>query len=121
MALTPEDVVNKQFTTIGVRKKGYDEGEVDQFLNEIEAELRRLHAENNELRSRLTAAQRAQQAAPPQAAPAAPQAAPAPPPPPPVAAPAAPAPVAVPAPANVDSSAGAARMLELAQRTADEH
>src|SRR6478609_2363380 len=106
MALTPEDVVNKQFTTIGVRKKGYDEGEVDQFLNEIEAELRRLLAENNELRSRLTAAQRAAQAAPPQGAPAPPpppQAAPAPPPPPPTAPPV--APVVAAAAVSADSSA----------------
>ena len=36
MALTPEEVRNKQFTTVRLRE-GYDEDEVDAFLDEIEA------------------------------------------------------------------------------------
>ena len=38
MPLTPEDVRNKQFTTTRL-KPGYDENEVDAFLDEVEAEL----------------------------------------------------------------------------------
>jgi DivIVA domain-containing protein len=120
MPLTPEDVANKQFTSTRL-KPGYDETEVDEFLDEVEAELTRLYRENDELRSKLTAAQRqlaegggeggtAQQAAPP-----APIPQPAPPPPAPV-----PAPVAqVPSGANVSETATG--ILALAQRTADEH
>ena len=56
MPLTPEDVSNKRFTPVRLRE-GYDMGEVDQFLDEVEAELARLTQENNELRSKLAAAQ----------------------------------------------------------------
>jgi DivIVA domain-containing protein len=52
MTLTPEDVHKKTFTPVRLRE-GYDMGEVDQFLDEVEAELTRLHGENDELRSRL--------------------------------------------------------------------
>jgi DivIVA domain-containing protein len=123
MPLTPEDVANKQFTSTRL-KPGYDETEVDEFLDEVEAELTRLYRENDELRSKLTNAQRqlaegggdggtAQQAAPP-----APVPQPAPPPPPP------PAPVPAPvaqAPAGASVSETATGILALAQRTADEH
>jgi DivIVA domain-containing protein len=56
MPLTPEDVSNKRFTPVRLRE-GYDMGEVDQFLDEVEAELARLTAENDELRAKLAAAQ----------------------------------------------------------------
>ena len=36
MPLTPEDVSNKRFTPVRLRE-GYDMGEVDQFLDEVEA------------------------------------------------------------------------------------
>ncbi|MHA7180488.1 DivIVA domain-containing protein [Arthrobacter sp. MDB2-24] len=49
MALTPEDVVNKRFQPTKFRE-GYDQDEVDDFLDEIVVELRRLNAENEELR-----------------------------------------------------------------------
>ncbi len=55
MPLTPEDVANKQFTSTRL-KPGYDETEVDEFLDEVEAELTRLYRENDELRSKLAAA-----------------------------------------------------------------
>jgi DivIVA domain-containing protein len=58
MPLTPEDVHNKQFTTVRLRE-GYDEEEVDAFLDEVEAELTRLLRENEELRAKLSAASRA--------------------------------------------------------------
>ena len=52
MALTPEDVVNKRFQPTKFRE-GYDQDEVDDFLDEIVVELRRLTGENEALRSRL--------------------------------------------------------------------
>lgn len=52
MALTPEDVVNKRFQQTKFRE-GYDQDEVDDFLDEIVVELRRLIAENEELRREL--------------------------------------------------------------------
>ncbi|HEY8457932.1 MAG TPA: DivIVA domain-containing protein [Actinopolymorphaceae bacterium] len=57
MPLTPEDVRNKRFTPVRLRE-GYDMGEVDQFLDEVESELERLNHENEELRQKLAAAQR---------------------------------------------------------------
>jgi len=114
MPLTPEDVRNKQFTTVRLRE-GYDEDEVDAFLDEVEAELSRLLRENDELRAKLAAATRASSA--PVAAPA-PQAEPTPAPAPqPVPPPPAPAPAPV---AAEGAPEGALRMLQLAQRTADE-
>jgi DivIVA domain-containing protein len=56
MPLTPEDVSNKRFTPVRLRE-GYDMGEVDQFLDEVEGELARLTKENEDLRSKLSAAQ----------------------------------------------------------------
>jgi DivIVA domain-containing protein len=58
MPLTPEDVRNKQFTTVRLRE-GYDEDEVDAFLDEVEAELTRLLRENEDLRAKLATATRA--------------------------------------------------------------
>ena len=55
MPLTPEDVRNKRFTPVRLRE-GYDMGEVDQFLDEVEAELERLTVENDELRAKVAAA-----------------------------------------------------------------
>lgn len=54
MALTPEDVVNKRFQPTKFRE-GYDQDEVDDFLDEIVVELRRLTQENEELRARAEA------------------------------------------------------------------
>src|SRR3954447_650858 len=56
MPLTPEDVSNKRFTPVRLRE-GYDMGEVDQFLDEVEAELARLTKENDDLRAKLSSAQ----------------------------------------------------------------
>jgi DivIVA domain-containing protein len=52
MPLTPADVRNKQFSTTRLRP-GYDEEEVDAFLDEVEAELDRFIQENEELRAKL--------------------------------------------------------------------
>lgn len=56
MALTPEDVVNKRFQHVKFRD-GYDQDEVDDFLDEVVVELRRLYQENDELRQKLSAAE----------------------------------------------------------------
>jgi len=130
MPLTPEDVSNKRFTPVRLRE-GYDMGEVDQFLDEVEAELARLTAENDELRAKLAAAQSgspSSEAATTQLT-AVPEA-PAPEPPAPVVA--APQPPAA-APAQTaggvetirietvpEASNAAARLLEIATRNADE-
>lgn len=53
MALTPEDVVNKRFQPTKFRE-GYDQDEVDDFLDEVVIELRRLHQENDDLRQQDT-------------------------------------------------------------------
>ncbi|WP_382306133.1 DivIVA domain-containing protein [Herbiconiux sp. UC225_62] len=52
MALTPEDVVNKRFSQTKFRE-GYDQDEVDDFLDEVVVELRRLTQENEELKAQL--------------------------------------------------------------------
>jgi DivIVA domain-containing protein len=55
MALTPEDVINKRFQPTKFRE-GYDQDEVDDFLDEIVVELRRLNQENADLKQQLEAA-----------------------------------------------------------------
>lgn len=52
MALTPEVVVNKKFQVTKFRG-GYDQDEVDDFLDEIVEELRRLNQENDDLRRQV--------------------------------------------------------------------
>lgn len=52
MPLTPEEVQQKRFSTVRF-KPGYDEVEVDAFLDEVTAELRRLNAKVAELEARL--------------------------------------------------------------------
>ncbi|MBD0292509.1 MAG: DivIVA domain-containing protein [Jiangellaceae bacterium] len=57
MPLTPEDVQNKEFTTVRLRE-GYDMVEVDEFLDEVETALSQLQRENEELREKLAAVTR---------------------------------------------------------------
>lgn len=52
MALSPDDVVNKRFQTTKFRD-GYDQDQVDDFLDEVVVELRRLNQENEDLRAQL--------------------------------------------------------------------
>ncbi|MDP5226194.1 MULTISPECIES: DivIVA domain-containing protein [Arthrobacter] len=121
MALTPEDVVNKRFQPTKFRE-GYDQDEVDDFLDEIVVELRRLNQENEELRKQLGGkgaeapvaeapkAEPVKEEAPKPApvkeeAPAAPKAA-------------EPAPVTSAIPASAESAAG---LLAMAQQMHDQH
>lgn len=119
MALTPEDVVNKRFQPTKFRE-GYDQDEVDDFLDEVVVELRRLGMENEELRQRLAAsdAQISElQQGGATAAPAAAAAAPV------------PTPVATPAPAEAGFAGGdpsldqnnTNNLLQLARRLHEEH
>ncbi|MCD1144118.1 DivIVA domain-containing protein [Kocuria sp. LUK] len=55
MALSPEDVINKRFQPTKFRE-GYDQDEVDDFLDEIVVELRRLNQANADLEKQLEAA-----------------------------------------------------------------
>jgi DivIVA domain-containing protein len=57
MPLTPEDVVNKRFQATKFRE-GYDQDEVDDFLDEVVNELRRLTEDNEELRQKLGSCER---------------------------------------------------------------
>jgi len=127
MALTPEDVVNKRFNPTKFRE-GYDQDEVDDFLDEVVVELRRLNQENEELRQRLVASD-ARISELQRSASQAPVAAPA---PVPVAAPApvAAAPAPVPAPAAPDfggadggsmDQSNTNNLLQLARRLHEEH
>ncbi|MBE7188806.1 DivIVA domain-containing protein [Jatrophihabitans endophyticus] len=52
MPLTPAEVHNVAFKKPPIGKRGYDEEEVDAFLDIVEVELSRLIEENNDLRSR---------------------------------------------------------------------
>src|SRR5512139_2222648 len=51
MPLTPADVHQVAFKKPPIGKRGYDEEEVDAFLDEVERELARLIEENNDLRA----------------------------------------------------------------------
>jgi DivIVA domain-containing protein len=53
MPLTPADVHNVAFSKPPIGKRGYNEDEVDAFLDLVEAELTRLIEENNDLRNRV--------------------------------------------------------------------
>jgi DivIVA domain-containing protein len=54
MPLTPADVHNVVFKKPPIGKRGYDEDEVDAFLDLVEAELARLIEENEDLREQVT-------------------------------------------------------------------
>lgn len=108
MALTPDDVVTKQFQHVRF-KEGFDPDEVDDFLDEIVVEWRKTIAENDELKAKVAALESGEHAAAPAPAPV--EAAPV------AAAPEQPA-VEGSAIAPAAASAG---IIELAQRLHDEH
>ncbi|RJK96814.1 DivIVA domain-containing protein [Vallicoccus soli] len=102
MPLTPQDVRSKQFTQTGLGRKGYDEHEVRAFLEEVATELEGVLAARTEAVERLEATQKALITAQQRPEPA-------------------PAPAPEPAPPAEDVAVRAARVLALAERTADEH
>ncbi|MGB4135839.1 MAG: DivIVA domain-containing protein [Microbacterium sp.] len=97
MALTPDDVVHKEFQHVRF-KDGFDPDEVDDFLDEIVVEWRKALDENKELKEKLAAFESGEQAPAPVAA-------------------AEPAPVA----AGANPATATAGIIELAQRLHDEH
>ena len=122
MPLTPADVHNVAFSKPPIGKRGYNEDEVDAFLDLVENELTRLVEENSDLRQRIEELDRELAAGggaapfqPTQAIPTF-EAEPEPVKPPP-------APVVAPAPAAMgtteEQAIKAARILGLAQDTAD--
>ena len=111
MALTPDDVVTKQFQHVRF-KEGFDPDEVDDFLDEIVVEWRKALAENEELKAKLAAYESGEQAPAAAEAPAAEEAEA------PAAAPVAEAPAAAAGGAAGAQSAG---IIELDQRLHDEH
>src|SRR5688572_28374378 len=126
MPLTPADVRNKQFSTTRLRP-GYDEEEVDAFLDEVEAELDRLIQENEELRAKLAECLRGKvpgnvgMAAAPVAEPKPDMMSPQPEPmKPPEPVRPEPVPVGMGMPQAEDNMDTAARVLALAQQTADQ-
>ncbi|WP_406245636.1 DivIVA domain-containing protein [Microbacterium sp. M] len=110
MALTPDDVVTKQFQHVRF-KDGFDPDEVDDFLDEIVVEWRKALEENAELKAKLAAYESGEKKAPEAAVVSEVPA--------PVAA--APAPVEAPAAAAPVATTTTAGIIELAQRLHDEH
>ncbi|QQM68044.1 DivIVA domain-containing protein [Actinomyces weissii] len=114
--LSADDVLNKKFQATKFRE-GYEQDEVDEFLDDVVEAMRQLEAENADLKAKLEAANAriaslsqggSQRAEAPAPAPAIAEAAP-------VAAP-------VPAAAGTEQEPAAAKgMLELAQKLHDEH
>lgn len=105
MALTPDDVVHKEFQHVRF-KDGFDPEEVDDYLDEIVVEWRKTIEENNDLKSKLAALEAGQSSQPVAETPA----------------PSAPAAPAAPAPVSGASATGtSAGIIELAQRLHDEH
>ena len=102
MPLTPADVHNVAFKKPSIGKRGYDEDEVDAFLDVVEAELSRLIEENSQLTGRLSEFEAGGTPAPRAEA-----------------APAVDAPVAAAPAAAGNGHTQAARLLLLAQETAD--
>lgn len=112
MALTPEDVINKRFQQTKFRE-GYDQDEVDDFLDEVVAEMRLLVGENEQLRQQLAEAEARADSASAAAAPA-----PVEEPIAPLAQPAAPAPVVA---QGADEAETSSSLIALARRLHDEH
>lgn len=98
MALTPDDVVTKEFSFVRF-KEGFDPTEVDDYLDEVVLAWRETIAENEQLKARIAELEQQGAAAP------APEAA-------------APAPAAE---STESSSANALGIIERAQRLHDEH
>jgi DivIVA domain-containing protein len=109
MPLTPADVHNVAFKKPPIGKRGYDEDEVDAFLDLVEAELARLIEENNDLKAQVDEVQTKPGGPPVQPIH-----------PPPVAVPAGPPP-GMGAPEGPPDHGQAVKMLALAQETAEKY
>jgi len=112
MALTPDDVVTKQFQHVRF-KEGFDPDEVDDFLDEIVVEWRKTIAENDELKAKLAAYESGGEAPAAESAEVVEEA--------PAAAPVAAAPAYDGGQGGAAPAAASAGIIELAQRLHDEH
>jgi DivIVA domain-containing protein len=108
MPLTPADVHNVAFKKPPIGKRGYDEDEVDAFLDLIEAELARLIEENNDLKAQVEDMVRSGPPGPPQQLRQ-------PPPPQQV------APQQQVAPPRIDENSQVVKVLAMAQETAEKY
>ena len=113
MPLTPADVHNVAFKKPPIGKRGYDEDEVDAFLDLIEAELARLIEENNDLKQQVDEMARSGPPRGPQ------QLRQQPPPPAPEPMPMAQA--APPQAARIDENSQVVKVLAMAQETAEKY
>jgi DivIVA domain-containing protein len=113
MPLTPADVHNVAFKKPPIGKRGYDEDEVDAFLDLVEAELARLIEENNDLKAQMD--DMARSGPPPgsqmRAVPPPEQMVPVPPPPP----------VQQQLPPRIDENSQVVKVLAMAQETAEKY
>jgi DivIVA domain-containing protein len=107
MPLTPADVHNVAFKKPPIGKRGYDEDEVDAFLDLVEAELARLIEENNDLKAQVEDLQRSGGPGPMRQMP---------PPPEPMAAPPPP-----PMQSRIDENSQVVKVLAMAQETAEKY
>lgn len=128
--LTADDVLNKKFQSTKFRE-GYDQDEVDDFLDEVVNTLREVQNENDDLKTKLAAAERriaelsrdgaaATSVAAPAPVAAAPEPEPEPAPAPVVAAPVAAPVLSAPAPGRNEPES-ATGMLALAQKLHDDY
>ncbi len=106
MPLTPADVHNVAFKKPPIGKRGYDEDEVDAFLDLVEAELARLIEENNDLKAQVEDMQRSGPPGPMRPVPPQEQMAP---PPPPV------------VQSRIDENSQVVKVLAMAQETAEKY
>lgn len=112
MVVTPEDIINKRFTITKIRP-GYDQDEVDDFLDEVARDLRTVLQEKSDLQAQLAMAQAGggqsvASLAPVQV-------------PPVVTPPPAPEPISAPEPAGLDDTESSSNILQLARRVYAEH
>jgi DivIVA domain-containing protein len=112
MPLTPADVHNVAFKKPPIGKRGYDEDEVDAFLDLIEAELARLIEENNDLKAQVEDMVRSGPPGPP------PQQLRQPPPPPEPMVMQPPPPAPAP---RIDENSQVVKVLAMAQETAEKY
>lgn len=114
MPLTPADVHNVAFKKPPIGKRGYDEDEVDAFLDLVEAELARLIEENNDLKAQVDDLQRS-------GPPPGPPMRPVPPPEPMVQVPPPPPPPQPQMPPRIDENSQVVKVLAMAQETAEKY
>ncbi|MEY3029463.1 MAG: hypothetical protein RL198_860 [Actinomycetota bacterium] len=111
MVVTPEDIINKRFTITKIRP-GYDQDEVDDFLDEVARDLRTVLQTQADLEAQLAMATAGGATFAPVAPVETPQV---------VTPPPAVPPVSAPDPAGLDETESSSNILQLARRVYAEH